>query len=51
MEHESDGDINFNWCIQYSQQRVNTVTGGFKNKRTSKGHQDYSIIEIGQDVI
>ena len=28
MEHESDGDTNWNWCYWYSQQRIGTETGG-----------------------
>ena len=49
MEYESDGDTNFNWCSWYSYQRVNKGTGGLGGRRTSGDHQNYSIIEIGQN--
>ena len=49
VEHESDGDINCNWCSWYSHQRIDTRTGGFGNKRTSGDHPNYYTIEIGQN--
>ena len=49
MEHESDVDINYNWCAWYSHHIIGTGTGGFGNKRTRGDHPNYNIIEIGQD--
>ena len=47
--HESDGDINYNWCSWYSHQRIGKRTGGLGNKRTSRDHPNYYIIEIGRN--
>ena len=49
MEHESNGDTNYNWHSQYSHQRIGTVTGGIGNKRMSRDHPNYSIDEISQN--
>ena len=49
VEHVSDGDTNYNWCTWYSHQPIDTRTGGFGNKRTSRDHPDYSIIKISQN--
>ena len=48
-EHESEGDISCNWRSLFSHQRIGTGTGGFGNKRTSGNHQNYIIVEIGQN--
>ena len=47
MEHESDGDTNWNWGTWNSPQRIDTVTGGLGNKRTSGDPPNYSIVKIG----
>ena len=49
MEHESDGDTNFNRRVRYSNQRIVTGTGGFRNSRTRGNYPYYSIGEIGQN--
>ena len=49
MEHESDGDINCNWCARYSQQSIGTGTEGFGNITTSGDHSKDSIVEIGHN--
>ena len=49
MEHESDFYIKCNWCSWYSYQRINKVTGGLGNNRTSGDHPNYSITEISQN--
>ena len=49
MEHESDGDTNYNWCPWYSYQRIDTGTGGLGNKRMSGEYPNYCIIKIGQN--
>ena len=49
MEHESDGDINCNWCTWYSHQRFSLGTGGLGKKRISGDNPNYSIIKIGQN--
>ena len=48
VEHESDVYTNYNWYFWYSHQRINKGTGGLGN-RTSGDHQNYCIIEIGQN--
>ena len=49
MENESDGDTNCNWCALYSDQRIGAGTRGLGNKRTSRHHPNYSIVEIDQN--
>ena len=49
MEHESDDDIICNWRNRYSNQSIDTGTGGFRNKGTSGDHLNYAIAETIQD--
>ena len=49
MEHESDVITNYNWCSWYSHLRIDTRTGGLRNKRTRGDPPNYYIIEIGQN--
>ena len=35
VEHEGDNNTNHDWCFWYSHRRINKVTGGVENKRTS----------------
>ena len=49
MEHESDNYTNLDWCFWYSQQRIIKWVGGLGNKRTSRDHPNYYIIENGQN--
>ena len=49
LEHESDDDTNFNWCSQYSHQRIDTRTGRLGNKKTSGDHPNNSIFEVGEN--
>ena len=49
MDHESDDDINCNWCSRYSHQRIGTGTGRLGNKKTSEDHPNNYIIEIGRN--
>ena len=51
MEHESNGDTNYNWRGQYSHYRISTGTGGLGNKSTSGHYPNYSIVEIGQNTM
>ena len=48
MEQEDDGDTNCKSYARYKPQRIGKGTRRFENKRTSRGHPDYSIIKIGQ---
>ena len=50
MELESDGDTDCNWGTRNSHQRIDTETGGPGDKRMSRDHSNYSIIEIGQNI-
>ena len=47
MEHESDGDTNYNWYTWNNPQMIGKGTGRLENKRASGDHPDYSIIKIG----
>ena len=49
MEHESDDYTNHDWCFWYSHQRIIKGTGGLGNKRTCENHQNYYIIDNGQN--
>ena len=49
MEHESDGDTNYNWGALYSYQKIDKGTGGLGNKKSNGDHLNYSIIKIGQN--
>ena len=49
MKHESDGDTNCNWRVQYSDQIIQTRTGVTRNKRMRRGHPNNSILDIGQN--
>ena len=49
MEHEGDGNTNCNWRTRFSQQRLDTRTGGLGNKRMSGDHPNYYIVEIDQN--
>ena len=49
MEHKGDNYTNHDWCFWYSYQRIIKGTGGLGNKRTSKDHQNYYIIENDQN--
>ena len=49
MVHESDGDINCNWCACYIHQRLDKGNGGLVNKRMTRDHPSDSIIKIGQN--
>ena len=49
VEHESNDYTNCNWCSCYSHQRIDTRTGGLRNKRTSGNHPNYTIIKISQN--
>ena len=49
VEHESNDYTNCNWFSWYCQQRMNKGTGGLGNKRTSRDHPNYCIIEISQN--
>ena len=43
MEHESDGDINCNWCTRNDNERHNKMAREVRNRRTS-GEKNYSFI-------
>ena len=49
MKYEGHADTKYNWCAQYSHQRIGTGTGGLGDKRTSEDNPNYSIVEIGQN--
>ena len=42
VNHGCDSYNNCNWCFWHSHQRIDTRTGGLRNKRTSGNHQNYS---------
>ena len=49
LEYEIDDYINCDWCFWYSHRRSILGTGGLGNKRTSRDHPNYYIIENGQN--
>ena len=49
MEHEGNGDANFNWRTWSSPQSISKETGRLGNKRINENHPDYSIFKIGQN--
>ena len=49
MEHEGDCDTDCNWCTRYSHQRIDKRIRGLANKRTSRDHLNYGIVEIKQN--
>ena len=49
MTHEGDGDTIFGWCTWNNSKRIGKGTGRLGNNRTSRDHQNYSIIKIGQN--
>ena len=49
MEHESDVYTNRDWCFWNSYHRIIKGSEGLGNKRTSGDHQNYYIIENGQN--
>ena len=48
MEHERDGDTNWNWCTLNNPQRIDKGNRQLRNQRKSRDYPDYSILEIGQ---
>ena len=46
MEHESDGDTNYNWFTRHNHQKISKRTGGLRSKRISGDSPYYSIIKI-----
>ena len=49
MKHERDADTNCVWCTWDNPQRIGEGTRRLGNKRTSRDHPDYSIIQISQN--
>ena len=47
MEHKGDSNTICNWHTWNKPQRIDKRTGRFGNKRTNRGHPDYSILKIG----
>ena len=45
---EGDGDIICGWCSWNNPKRIGKGTKKFRNKRTSRDHPEYSIIQIVQ---
>ena len=49
MEHEGDNYTNCDWCFWHSHEKIMKGTGRLGGWRTSSDHQNYSIIENGQN--
>ena len=49
MEHEGDGDINFNLCTWNDPQKFSKRSRGVRNQRTSWDNPNYSIVEARSD--
>ena len=44
MEHEEDGDTNYNWCVRNNPQRLDKMIERLGNQRTRGDHINYCII-------
>ena len=49
MENKGDSDTNCYCCNRNNPQRIGKGTRRPENKRTNRGHPDYSIIKISQN--
>ena len=47
IENKSDVDTNCNWYTRYSREMISTR--GLRNKRTSRDHPKYTIVNISQN--
>ena len=50
MEHELDGDTNFNWRPSINPVKISKGTGRLGNQRTRGDHLYYSIIKNQPDI-
>ena len=48
LEHLCNDYTNCNWCSWYCHKRIDTETGGLRNKRTSGDHPNYWLTEIAR---
>ena len=48
MEHDGDGDINYNSCTWSNPHRIGEGTGRHGNKWIIGDHPDYTVIKISQ---
>ena len=49
MIHEGDNDTNRDWCFWYCKGSIIKGPGGLGGWRMSRDHQNYNIIENGQN--
>ena len=49
MEHEGDGDTNYNWCTWKNPKRIRKGTGRMGIEKTSREYPDECIIKIDQN--
>ena len=49
MEYEDGSDTNCNWCTWKELQKLYKLAGRAKNRRASKDHLNYWIVEISQN--
>ena len=49
MEHESDVDVNCNWCARNNPQMLSKEIRRLKNQRTTRDHSEYGIIKLSQN--
>ena len=49
MEHEGDGDINYNWSTWNNTKKIGKRTRRLRDKKTSGNYPVYSIIKVGQN--
>ena len=47
MEHEGDGNTNYNWCTWNDLKRLGKGAGRVLNQKTSRDHPNSSIVKIG----
>ena len=49
VEHEDDGDTNYNWRTWNEVKRFGKGAGSIGNQRMNRDHPNYSIVKIGQN--
>ena len=51
IEHEGDGDTSCNWYTWNNLQRLGKGTESVGNRKMSRDHPNYSIIEVDQNTV
>ena len=49
MEHKGNDYTNCDWCFRYNYKRIIQNTGGLGNRRTSRDHRNYTIVDYSEN--